>query len=66
MFVTISIFFPSFVGCGTYLRPSTTSLKSLPVMHVYGLSLIYCSVTIPAFFEMAMAVSMLSPVHMMT
>lgn len=46
----------------------TFSLNYYPVVHMYSLSSEFAcsSVTIPAFFEIAMAVSRLSPVHIMT
>merc|ERR1740117_1693749 len=52
-------------GSSILTSPPTVSLKSFPVMQVYWLFLHSSSVTIPAFLEIAMAVSMLSPVHMM-
>lgn len=33
---TASIFSLGFLGCGTYLSPSTAVLKSFPVMHAYS------------------------------
>jgi len=48
-----------------FLSPPTASLNSLPSMQVKG-SFAYSFVQIPAWIAIALAVSILSPVHIMT
>jgi len=68
---TLYIFFFPDLSFGSSISINsgpTNSLKSFPVKHTYylDLSLTSYSLIIPAFFEIAVAVSILSPVHMIT